>query len=74
MNKILTAIKKMAFSLFFNDDNKDKIITELNKKINIPFASEKDEKMLLEGIYESLEDAFKEILEDKPEPKKKSGL
>ena len=64
MNKILTAIKKMAFSIFFNEENKTKIIKELNKQINIPLADEATEKMLLEGCYEAMEKAFKNRIKD----------
>ena len=63
MGKIIQAIKNIAFSLFFNEDNKAKVIKELNKQINIPFANEKTEKMLLEGCYEAMEKAFKDIME-----------
>ncbi len=63
MGKIIQAIKKMAFSMFFNAENKAKIIKELNKQINIPLADEKTEKMLLEGCYEAMEVAFKNMIE-----------
>ena len=60
MNKIVQAITKIAKGFLFNPENKEYAISFLNKKINIPIASEKDEKMLLEGIYE----AFEELAED----------
>ena len=39
---------------------KDKIIAAMNKKIDIPFASEEDEKEILEGLWVVVEDAVKD--------------
>jgi hypothetical protein len=33
----------------------------MNKKIDIPFLDEKDEKELLEGIWSAIEDALNEM-------------
>jgi len=63
MNKILKVIQNLAIKMVLS--NKDKIITEMNKKINIPFASEKDEQELLEGIWELLEDSMTAAIESK---------
>ena len=41
-------------------DNKEEIVDEINKKINIPLISEARE----EQIYEALFDGLMEILED----------
>ena len=56
MNKILAVLNKLAVRMVLA--KKDMIITQMNKKINIPFASEADEKELLEGIWELLEEAI----------------
>ena len=56
MNKILAVLNKLAVKMVLA--KKDIIITQMNKKINIPFASEADEKELLEGIWELLEEAI----------------
>ena len=42
MNKILAALNKIAANLVLA--KKDMIITQMNKKFNIPFASEAEEK------------------------------
>ncbi len=63
MNKLLKVIQNLAIKMVLS--NKDKIITEMNKKINIPFASEKDEQELLEGIWELLEDSMTAAIESK---------
>ena len=54
--------EKMAIGMIFNDANKTKIVKSLNKQINIPFASEKDEEVLIKSIYEEFEKAAKEAL------------
>tara|TARA_Y100000310_G_scaffold136666_1_gene135516 strand:+ start:34 stop:231 length:198 start_codon:yes stop_codon:yes gene_type:complete len=56
MNKILAALNKIAANLVLA--KKDKIITQMNKKFNIPFASEAEEKEMLEGLWELLEEAM----------------
>jgi len=56
MNKIIIVIQNLAVKLVLS--NKDKIIAEMNKKFNIPFASESDEQELLEGLWELLEDSM----------------
>ena len=63
MNKILAALNTIAAKLVLS--KKDMIITEMNKKINIPFASEADERELLEGIWELLEDAVNDAFNEK---------
>jgi hypothetical protein len=63
MNKILKVIQNLAVKMVLS--NKDKIITEMNKKIDIPFASEDDEKDFLEGIWELLEDSMQKAIEAK---------
>tara|TARA_R100001244_G_C5102708_1_gene119212 strand:- start:245 stop:457 length:213 start_codon:yes stop_codon:yes gene_type:complete len=56
MNKIIIVIQNLAVKLVLS--NKDKIIAEMNKQFNIPFASESDEQELLEGLWELLEDSM----------------
>ena len=34
-------------------DNKEEVVTKLNKEINLPILSEKQEKELLDAIYDS---------------------
>ena len=59
MNKLLGVLKGLAVKMVLGQ--KDKIIINLNKKIDVPFMSERDEKELLEGIWEVVEEAVKEV-------------
>ena len=45
--------------VFDNDKLQENIINTANKKIDIPFASEKDEKEMLNMLYNAFEPAFK---------------
>tara|TARA_R110002167_G_scaffold187981_6_gene389370 strand:- start:437 stop:628 length:192 start_codon:yes stop_codon:yes gene_type:complete len=63
MNKIIIVIQNLAVKLVLS--NKDKIIAEMNKKFDIPWASEDDEKELLEGLWELLEDSMTKAIKSK---------
>lgn len=58
MNKLLNVLKSLAVKMILGQ--KDKIIANMNKKIDVPFMNEKDEAELLEGIWEVVEEAVKE--------------
>ena len=58
MNKLLAVIKSLAVKMVLGQ--KKQIIAKLNKKIDIPFANEADEKKLIEGIWELVEEAVLE--------------
>ena len=49
-------LPKIAKKLILS--KKDKILTEMNKKLDIPFADEEDERKILEGIWATLEEAL----------------
>ncbi len=42
----------------FSEENKKKIVSELNKNINIPIINEKTEGKIIEAIY----DVFEQVL------------
>ena len=67
MNKLLVVIQNLAVKMVLSQ--KDKIITQMNKKLNIPFASEADEQELLEGIWELLEESMTEAIDSKSKEK-----
>ena len=48
-----------------SDEMKDKIVAKLNSKINIPMVSEDREAELIEGIYESMQEAISEAINEK---------
>tara|TARA_R100000655_G_scaffold23135_2_gene46707 strand:- start:11757 stop:11942 length:186 start_codon:yes stop_codon:yes gene_type:complete len=58
MDKLMIVLKKMAVKMVLGQ--KDKIIEGLNKKLDVPFMSEADEKELLEGLWSTIEDAVNE--------------
>ena len=58
MDKLMSVLKKMAVKMVLGQ--KEKIIAGLNKKLDIPFMSEADEKELLEGLWSTIEDAVNE--------------
>lgn len=54
----MLVLKKLAVKMVLGQ--KDKIIEGLNKKLDVPFMSEADEKELLEGLWSTIEDAVNE--------------
>ena len=58
MTKLMAILEKLAGKMVLS--KKDKIIAAMNKKIDIPFASEEDEKEMLEGLWSVVEDAIKD--------------
>tara|TARA_R100000808_G_C2144217_1_gene152009 strand:- start:285 stop:482 length:198 start_codon:yes stop_codon:yes gene_type:complete len=64
MNKLVKVLKKMAVEMILNDANKEKIIKHLNKKINLPMISEETEAELLDGLYESIQEAIVETIDE----------
>ena len=46
----------------FNDDNKEKIIDELNKNVNIPIINEDTEEKVIAAIYNVFEDVMGKVL------------
>ena len=73
--KFTKILKKLALKFLFDalDKNKDKVITSINKKLNLPFMSEKDEKELFEAIYELLETILVDTVVEKTESKNAKG-
>jgi|TARA_R110001583_G_C5633899_1_gene407275 hypothetical protein len=55
-------IGKMIMDYLFNGDNKAKIVSELNKNINIPIINEKTEEKIIEAIYEVFENVMGEVI------------
>ena len=58
MNKLMAIIEKLAAKMVLS--KKDKIVAAMNKKIDIPFASEADELEMLEGLWSVVEEAVKD--------------
>ncbi len=49
----------------FNNDNKEEIIKELNKHIDIPFINEKTEAKIINAIYSVFEEVLGKVLDKK---------
>jgi len=64
MNKLVKALKKMAVEMVLNDANKEKVVKHLNKKINLPMISEETEAELLDALYESIQEAIAEAIDE----------
>ena len=63
LNAITNIVEKRAKSMLGDllQSKKDVIIAKINKKLDIPLLSEKDEAELIEGIWETVEEAILEI-------------
>jgi len=48
--------------MILNDDTKKKVITQLNKKMNIPMISEETEAELLDALYEAMQEALQDAI------------
>ena len=57
-----SGIQKLVVDYIFNDETKEKVITELNKNINIPIINEKTEEKILSAIWESVEQVLKNAI------------
>tara|TARA_R100001463_G_scaffold94578_1_gene149119 strand:- start:1196 stop:1378 length:183 start_codon:yes stop_codon:yes gene_type:complete len=55
-------IAKMIADQMFNEGTKEKIVSGLNKNINIPIINEDTEEKILAAIYDVVEDVMKEVL------------
>ena len=55
-------IQKMIMEYLFNDDNKQKIIDELNKNVNIAIINEDTEEKVIAAIYNVFEDVMGKVL------------
>ena len=64
MNALVKELKKMAIEMILNDQTKDKVIIQLNKKINLPMISEDTEAELLDALYEALQEAIKDAIDE----------
>ncbi len=55
-------LQKMVMEYLFNEDNKQKVIDELNKNVNIPIINEDTEEKIISAIYEVFEDVMGKVL------------
>ena len=65
INDIISQNKEAIVDSIFDDELQEKVITALNKNIDIPFISEKTEQKILDALYDSIEDVIKATIVDK---------
>ena len=55
MNKLTNFLKNFAFDyvIKYLIANKEEVVSKLNKEINVPILNEKQEKELLDAIYDT---------------------
>ena len=55
-------LQKMVMEYLFNEDNKQKVIDELNKNVNIPIINEDTEEKIISAVYDGFEDVLGKVL------------
>lgn len=53
---------KAIFDALFSDENKNKMIDELNKVINIPLIGESRERKIISQFFECMETILKKLM------------
>ena len=55
MSKLTNFLKNFAidYVIKYLTDNKDEVVAKLNKEINVPILNEKQEKELLDAVYDT---------------------
>ena len=53
---------KAIFDALFSPENREKIIAELNKVINIPIIGEEMERKIISNIFEVMESILKKLM------------
>ena len=62
---IISSNKEAIVDSIFDDELQEKVITALNKSVDIPFISEKTEQKILDALYDAIEDVIKATIVDK---------
>ena len=65
MNKFVKIFKKIFKEIILNDSTKEAVIKNLNKKIDLPMISEKTEAELLDALYEAMQEAISDAIDEK---------
>ena len=53
---------KAIFDALFNDENREKMIDELNKVVNIPIIGEQMERKIISNLFECMETILKKLM------------
>ena len=62
---IISEHKEEIIDKIFDDELQEKIVTKLNKHIDIPIISEKTEAKILNAIYDTVEDVVRNAMLEK---------
>jgi hypothetical protein len=55
-------LAEVIISQVFSDENKKKIIDQINKNVNIPMIGEDTEEKVFEALFEVIEEATLQVL------------
>ena len=62
---IISANKETIVDSIFDDELQQKVVSALNKNMDIPFISESTEQKILDALYDSIEDVVKATILEK---------
>ena len=62
---IISANKESLVDSIFDDELQQKVVSALNKNMDIPFISESTEQKILDAVYDSIEDVVKATIIEK---------
>ena len=62
---IISANKETIVDSIFDDELQQKVVSALNKNMDIPFISESTEQKILDALYDSIEDVVKATIIEK---------
>ena len=62
---IISANKETIVDSIFDDELQQKLVSALNKNMDIPFISESTEQKILDALYDSIEDVVKATILEK---------
>ena len=65
INDMIAKNKEAIVDSIFDDELQEKVITALNKNIDIPFISEETEEKVLNAIYDTIEGVIKSAILNK---------
>ena len=62
---IISQNKEAIVDSIFDDELQNKVVTALNKNVDVPFLSEKTEQKIIDALYDSIEDVIKATIVEK---------
>ena len=65
INDIISKNKEAIVDSIFDDELQNKVVTALNKNVDVPFLSEKTEQKIIDALYDSIEDVIKATIVEK---------